>query len=122
MKQLFLINRDADLAKIVRQTAKTCGCDLFEAEDHESALCILKEHGPRFSLVIISLDPNIHGLTLVAGIKDLAEKVPVIALTDATHVGEAQALAYGAVETIPKPVEAGQLEEVVRHFCGSQHS
>jgi DNA-binding NtrC family response regulator len=120
--QLFLINREPNIAKVVRDATHKCGCELFEAEDSEAALRILKEHGLRFSLVIVSLDPELHGLTFVAGIKDLAEKVPVIALTDATHTGEAQALAYGAVETISRPVHAGQLEEIVRRFCSSQHS
>jgi len=120
--QLFLINREPDVAKIVRDAADKYRCELFEAEESETALRILKEHGPRFSLVIISLDPEIHGLTLVAGIKDCCEAVPVIALTDATHTGEAQALAYGAVKTIPKPVDAAQLQEIVRRFCSSQHS
>ena len=104
-KRKILIVEDEFINREILKNVLIDDFEIFEAEDGEIALKILKEKKDDFSLILLDLFlPKLSGLDLLDIIQSDADfnNIPVIVLTSDKEL-EVQCLSHGASDFISKP-------------------
>ena len=104
-KRKILIVEDEFVNREILKNVLIDDFEIFEAEDGEIALKILKEKKDDFSLILLDLFlPKLSGLDLLDIIQSDADfnNIPVIVLTSDKEL-EVQCLSHGASDFISKP-------------------
>jgi DNA-binding NtrC family response regulator len=103
----------------IAETLKEHGHTVVEAESGAGALRELQATSPRVDAVLLDYRlPDAHNLSLLAQIRWVAPRTPVILMTAfGTPELAAGALQLGAYEVLDKPFDMNQLEGVVARAC-----
>lgn len=109
---ILLVDDDCDVRTAFR-AALGVHYEIFEAENGQYALGILAEHLPDLIISDISM-PGLDGVSLLREIRARDLDIPVILVTGEPELdGAVQAVEYGALRYLEKPVDPQQLCELV---------
>ncbi len=116
--RVLLVDDDAALRKAFGRHLERAGHDVTFAENGLDALTLLD--GPSFDVVLTDLTmPGMGGLELLRAIRSRDLDVPVVVLTGSPSVETAvEAMDYGALQYLVKPVVADKLTECVARATG----
>ncbi len=112
MARILVVDDDEMERLFERTILENLGHELYFAQDGEVALTIYREHA--IDLVITDLHmPRLNGLRLIRELKEVDERVTIIAVSgvSADQLDLAQEL--GAVRTLFKPIEPEVLQQTV---------
>src|SRR5829696_3098531 len=102
---ILLVNADPEVDRVAKEAVTQAGHDLRTAHTSAEALQLLGRKQFDADLVILDLDPQIHGVALLTAIVACREKVPIIAMTNLEdNYMRPLALGRGAIECFGKPV------------------
>jgi len=113
MHKILIVDDEKSVRYSFRKLLDTDNYDLYEAENHDSALKIFADTKP--DLVIADIEmPGKSGLDLLHDIKALSPTTPVIIIT-AFGSGERviKAMKYGAFDYFEKPFEIPKLKRLI---------
>ena len=115
---ILLLNADPDVEKALNEVVSQSGHGLVTARTAVEAFRILREGAKDVKLVLIDLDPEIHGVALLTAVADLRENVPIVAVTSLEEsYMKPLAIRRGAVECLGKPVAASRFAEAIQRCC-----
>jgi EAL domain-containing protein (putative c-di-GMP-specific phosphodiesterase class I) len=112
--RLLLVDDEAELLRSYSRALRQAGFDVETAADGETAVEVFRRGD--FAAVVSDITmPGMSGVQLLRAIREHDLDVPVILVTGAPSVESAiQALDYGALRYLVKPVPIGQLTEVIQ--------
>ena len=124
-KSVLIVDDDARMLRALDKVLTSEGATVTCAEWAGDAIDILNERQKQIDLVITDLRmPVVSGLTAVFAFHKIVPQLPIIVLTafGGPEVKE-ECLRQGAVAFLEKPLNAGQLLEVVDNlFAGKKDS
>jgi CheY-like chemotaxis protein len=107
---ILLVDADDDSEAIVLEAATRTGHDVLRARTSRDAFKILGKQMQRLDLVIVDVDPGVHGLALLEAISGCADRPPIIVITALEEAYmKPIALKHGAVACLGKPFTAKRL-------------
>jgi len=117
---ILIVEDDQTIRVTVGNFLTRQGFDVEVAEDGQQAMALLKEK--TFTLVLLDLHlPDIHGLDILAKIKESDDQPLVIIMTAYPEVRTAvAALKAGAYDYINKPFDLEDLRELIRRAIETQ--
>jgi DNA-binding NtrC family response regulator len=84
---------------------------------------ILRDDAKDVKLVIIDIDPEMHGVALLTAVAGFRENVPIVAVTSLEEsYMKPLAVRRGAVECLGKPVAANRFAEAIQRHCGAREA
>ena len=121
---ILCVDDDADMRGFFEVVLGAKGYDVVVAASAEDGLRAFKEHSPDLVFVDLMMEEIDSGTTLVKEIKALGSNVPVYM---ATSVGDALSMtmgndALGLTGVLQKPVDIGDLTNLVRAALGQDRS
>ncbi|MBI5624682.1 MAG: response regulator [Elusimicrobia bacterium] len=124
MKTILAIDDDPSMRDFYEQGLPIFGYKIATVEDAESARASLTEHLPDLILMDVMM-PGVDGISLTREIRTNAKTghIPILivsALADAATVNDA--LLFGAVDYLAKPVSVEDLKAKIEHiFALEEH-
>jgi DNA-binding NtrC family response regulator len=115
---ILLITGDAEIERAVLEAACRSGRALTVVRTAHEAVRIFSHGFDRFNLILVDLDPDVHGVTLFNALDDCHGKAPVVVLTgcEESYVTPV-ALARGASGCLGKPVTSARFARLIEEFC-----
>lgn len=115
--RVLVVDDDALLRRLFTMTLKSAGFAVETAPDGAAALHLLQTE--EFDVVLSDISmPGMNGLELLKQVRKRDLDLPVILVTGQPDVSTAiQALEYGALKYLIKPVDVGVLREAVTAAC-----
>lgn len=112
---ILLLTEDIDVEEELAEAAREAGVGLIQAKNVSEAIQIAWARGREIDLAIIDVDDDCHGMMLLSALDMLHTGLPVVVITsaDTDHVA-ALAYANGAAACLAKPINATELEIVIR--------
>ncbi len=121
--RILIVDDEPNARLVFRTTLQSDGYAVFEAEDGETALGFL--NASPFDLVLLDLKmPGIGGMETLRRLRHAGHDVPVVMVTAHGSIPDAvQAMKYGAIDFLSKPLTPAVLRRVVgdvvrRHVTG----
>lgn len=112
---VLLLTRDVELEQQSSMAAAASGARLEVTTTVGEALQAVCEHGREIDLVVIDFDNGTRGMTLLSALNILRDQLLIVALTSAARDhSEVLAYAEGAACSLTKPMNAVELEMVIR--------
>jgi EAL domain-containing protein (putative c-di-GMP-specific phosphodiesterase class I) len=110
---VLLVDDEQSIARAYARTLGAAGFSVEIAFDGKAAAAAARERN--FDVIVSDIAmPEMNGLQLLRSVREHDLDVPVILMTGGPAVESAvQAMEYGALRYLIKPVESKQLEEVV---------
>lgn len=124
MTRVLLVEDTEDNRFMMRRLLELSGYEVAEARNGEEAVRIAGEKRPEMILMDLSL-PIIDGLAATRRIRALPgfEKVPIVAVSaHDTADFHAEALAAGCNSYITKPIDFGQLEQLISSLLSNREA
>jgi DNA-binding response OmpR family regulator len=117
---ILLITGDADIERALLEAARRTGRTLTVIRTAHEAVKTFTHGFESFSLIILDLDPDVHGVTLFHALDDCHGGVPVVVLTgcEESYV-KPIALSLGAADCLGKPVPPGQFARLLDELAPS---
>ncbi|HEY89814.1 MAG TPA: GAF domain-containing protein [Thermoflexia bacterium] len=117
---VLVVEDDAEIAELLRLTLESEGHQVLLADSGEEALRIAREQHPD----LISLDirlPGLNGLEVLELLKRVPETaaIPVV-IVSVINESKKQGLELGAVDYLTKPVDTGELLNVINTAISRQ--
>ena len=115
---VLLVEDYEDNRLMMKQLLEMSGYRVFEATNGEQAIKLARLEIPDLILMDLSL-PQVDGLSATRQIRAVPylREVPIVAVSaHDTADFHAEALASGCNEYVTKPIDFGQLEDVIRHL------
>jgi DNA-binding NtrC family response regulator len=113
MPTLLVIDDDRSIRHIIEQTFEETGLRVLTAPTAEAGLTLVRAERPDVVLLDIML-PQASGLDVLASIKELDKKLPVIFITVGGSSDSAiDAMMRGAYDYVLKPLDTTLLRELV---------
>jgi DNA-binding NtrC family response regulator len=114
-RSLLLIDADADERRLVSAIAARAGWSVVGAADDETAIALLQgPHGREVQAALVGAWHSDTGPKLIAALRDLRERLPVIVLSEADSVSVAvDAMRSGASDFLVRPVAPERLLETL---------
>ena len=113
---ILVVEDSEDSREVLRYILRSIGYGVLEAANGEQGVQVCKEKHPDLILMDLSM-PVLDGYGAVRKIRELEDKVPIIALSaHGTPDHRAKALAVGFNEYLTKPIDFLQLETVLHRF------
>lgn len=114
-KLVLLVDADGDTEGFVRESAARVHREVILAKTSRDAFRVLELRMWRLDLVVIDVDPGIHGLALLEAISGCTEHPPMIVLTALEEAYmEPIAREHGAIGCLGKPITLARLEAVLK--------
>ena len=116
-KVILLLTHDVGLEEQAIEAVLESGAVLVVARTVSEALEFVCRSGFELDLAVIDFDNGCRGMTLLSAVSTLRPDLPIVAVTsiDTAQV-TARAFAHGAAACLAKPVNATELEIVIRAF------
>jgi two-component system response regulator RegA len=109
-KTLLLVDDDAPYRQRLAQAMEKRGFRVIQAESVETAIAAAKAEPPHYAVVDLRLTDG-SGLDVVPEIRKVREDCRVVMLTGYGNIATAVvAIKAGAVDYLPKPADADQVE------------
>jgi two-component system KDP operon response regulator KdpE len=116
MHRILLVAEEGTVRSLVRDTLEKWGYAVDEAANSHESVDLFGRLP--IDLVIVDLGmPDPDGVGTIAGIRELSEIVPIIAVSDSPMALE-DALAMGVNYTLQKPFDSGKLWVALRWLLG----
>ena len=119
-KRILVIEDNKANRDLISFVLKPRGYEIVEATDGSEGLRLARETKP--GLIIMDLQmPGLDGLTATRSIREIPELagVKIIAITAFAMAGDREtALAAGADEYLPKPINTRELPSLVERMLG----
>ena len=114
-KVILLVDADGDCKDVVSRAGDQIGHRVRHAKTDEQALGILDKEMPRLAVVIVDVDPGVHGLALLEAIASLRERPPVIVITalEESYM-KTVSRKHGATRCLGKPLTVAKLQSELR--------
>lgn len=117
---ILLVNADPEVQQATEDAVMRTRHGLRTAHTSAEALRMLSEGTDDVDLVILDLDPKVHGVALLAAIAGCCKNVPILIVTSFEEAYmKPLALKRGAAECVGKPVTASRFEQLIREHCGA---
>jgi DNA-binding NtrC family response regulator len=115
VRLVLLLTRDRALENLLAEALKKNGASLLFARDVAEALQMVCGRIRELDLAVIDLDHGCQGMTLLSAINTCRPelRIMVTASADSYHVASL-AYANGAAACLAKPINADELEIVIR--------
>ena len=112
-KRLLIVDDEAGIREILAFKAESLGAEIFEAENGQVALDLIKSQ--TFEVVLSDINmPVMTGMQLLKSIRELGNMVPFVILSAYGDKKQAvEALKLGAFDFIDKPWEDQNLLDVL---------
>ena len=115
---IFLISGDPEIESAVREAARRTCNGVTVAHTARDAVKAFAHGFEDLSLILMDLDPDAHGVTLLNGLEDCPGNAPVVALTGCEESQmKPLAMGRGAAGCFGKPVTASRLQRLFEAFC-----
>jgi len=115
---ILLISCDAEIERAAAAAARKIGIPLSVIRTAHEAVKQLSLGCDAFGLILVDLDPAMHGVTLFNALDDVHGAAPIIALTDCEETYMTPiAVARGAAACLGKPVTPLCFEKLFAQFC-----
>lgn len=120
-KIALLINADPDFAPVALKAVIETGHGLRTAGSSREAFRILSDGIHNVDVIIIDLDPGVHGLALLSALEVCDKSIPVITITglDPDYIRPV-VRRHGAQDCLGKPVGVEELVEAIMN-CHREH-
>ncbi len=111
--RILIVDDEPDLVAISSELLQAAGYETVTASSAEPALEAVRTR--RLDAVVSDIRmPGLSGIELLRAVRRFDPDLPVVLLTGSPTLESAiQALEYGAIQYIPKPVSSGALEAAV---------
>jgi EAL domain-containing protein (putative c-di-GMP-specific phosphodiesterase class I) len=111
--RVLIVDDEASLRRIIARILIKAGHDAIEASDGQSALTLVASQP--FDVIISDIGlPGLSGIELLKKVREYDLDVPMILMSGLPDVGTAlQAVEYGALQYLIKPLDLARLEELV---------
>jgi DNA-binding NtrC family response regulator len=120
---ILLLNADPDVEKALNEVASQRGHELVTAHTAAESFRILRDDAKDVKLVIIDIDPEMHGVALLTAVAGFRENVPIVAVTSLEEsYMKPLAMRRGAVECLGKPVAANRFAKAIQRHCGAREA
>jgi DNA-binding NtrC family response regulator len=117
---VLLLNGDPDVERAAEEAVLESRHGLRVARTSRDALGILRDGLDDVDLIIVDLDPSIHGVTLLGAIEGCRDPAPIVALTSLEQeYMRPLAAAKCVAECLGKPVTTAQFEKLIARFCSA---
>ena len=118
---VLLLTRDLELERQAATAAAASGARLMSARIVGEALQIICQRSRELDLVVVDFDNDTGGMTLLSALSMSRADLPILALTS-TDGDHSASLAYadGAACCLTKPINAAELEMVIRRLGRSK--
>ena len=115
MKTILLVDDDRDILSCLEDSLSALGYNVIPKSDAESAMAIIRE-GAKVDLVLTDYSmPGMDGHEFFSVLKRVLPSVPVIILTGYGSVETyLKSLSLGVCEFVCKPIEAKELDRIVK--------
>ena len=115
---VFLISDDAEIERAVSDAARGTGHALTVARTSHEAVRLLAHGFQGFTLILVDLDPGVHGVTLFSALDDCHGGAPVVVLTGCEESYMTPlVMGRGAAGCLGKPVTASRFRLLFEQFC-----
>lgn len=115
---LLISKKTSDSNGTITQAVSRAGFALLQATDAQSAFALLKNSLPEIDLVIVDVDPGIHGMAILEAITARDTSPPVIVVTGFEQFEMAPiARRHGAAACIAKPFTAAEFIARIEDVC-----
>jgi len=120
--RVLIVEDHDDVREMMKIVLSGYGCDVAEASNGREAIEKAPIYNPDLILMDIAM-PVMDGLDATRTIRqhDTLSKVPIIGVTAFDEVYGDNALAAGFDNVIPKPVDFGHLEKVIKNYLRTPH-
>jgi EAL domain-containing protein (putative c-di-GMP-specific phosphodiesterase class I) len=117
---VLVVDDETSLLRAYSQILRAAGHTVLTADDGAEARELVRSRG--FDVVISDINmPNMDGIALLKAVREFDLDVPVVLVTGTPSVDTAaHAVRHGAFRYLMKPVDAGELRQVVTE-AGSMH-
>jgi DNA-binding NtrC family response regulator len=111
---ILLVDADGDSEGVVLEAAARTGHKVRRAKTSCDAFQILKDEIRHLDVIIVDVDPGVHGLALLEAISGYEERPPMIALTglEETYM-QSIAAGHDAADCLGKPVSIDKLKSAL---------
>jgi DNA-binding response OmpR family regulator len=107
---ILLVDADGDSEALVSEVANRFGRDVLVAKTSCDAFRILGNQMQRLDLVIVDVDPGVHGLALLETISGCADRPPIVVITALEEIYmKPISLKHGAAACLGKPITVHRL-------------
>lgn len=102
---VLLVDADGDSEGIVSEAAARTGRDVLLAKTSRDAFRVLGNKMRRLDVVIVDVDPGVHGLALLEAINGCADRPPIVVITalEETYM-KPIAMEHGGAACLGKPI------------------
>ncbi len=113
MPTLLVVDDDPEVLYSLERSLKSDSLRILSASTAREGIALVQEHRPEAVILDVRL-PDMSGLDAVAQIREIDPLLPIVVITAfATTDTAIEAIKRGAFEYLLKPVELGQLRDVV---------
>lgn len=110
-KIILLVDADGDCKDLVSVAADRIGHLVKHVKTDKEALDPLDKELPRLALVIVDLDPDVHGLVLLEAIARLSDRPPTVVITGLEEsYMKTVSRKHGATRCLGKPLTLRRLQ------------
>ena len=114
-KIILLVDPDGDCKDLVSMAADRTGHLVKHVKTDKDALDRLEKELPRLALVIVDLDPDVHGLVLLEAIADRSDRPPTVVITGLEEsYMKTVSRKHGATRCLGKPLTLRKLLSELR--------
>jgi EAL domain-containing protein (putative c-di-GMP-specific phosphodiesterase class I) len=113
--RILVVDDQPEVLTVVSRILRKRGFTVSEAADGQAALAQLDQHA--FAVVLSDINmPGMDGLQLLRAVREKDLDLPVILMTAVPEIDSAaQAVEYGALRYLTKPLDLNALVDAVRH-------
>lgn len=115
---IMLISSDPEIERAVSEAAKQTGIAMTVARTAHEAVKAFTHGFEGISLILVDLDPEVHGVTLFNALDDSHGKAPVVALTGCEEsYMKPLVMGRGAADCLGKPIAAARFKRLFESHC-----
>lgn len=111
MKKILIVDDERPIREMLRKFLTKKGYEVFDADNGEDAVRIVREQSPYIVLLDIRM-PKESGLEILKKVKEINKDIGVIMITAVSEMTVAEkCMEFGAFDYITKPISLEYLEE-----------
>lgn len=115
---LLIASEKSDESAIVADAATRMGRHCIQVANCRRAFELFSSDLNHVDVVVIDLDPGVHGISILEAVASCKKKPPVIAITGLEELDmEPLAIRHGAAACLGKPFNASQLTSLIEEIC-----
>jgi DNA-binding response OmpR family regulator len=114
---ILLISGDAQIERVACEAARGTGQALVVVRTAHEAVKHFAHGLEAYNLILVDLDPDVHGVTLFNALDDCHGTAPLVALTGCEEsYMKPLALGRGAAACLGKPVTVARMKSLFAEF------